>query len=87
MDVLCGYPSINVGLDLTFRALHLKEEVKCHLCDFTAVWRPLLKAHKIKVHCSNPNNGGEPTQQPKKRGRPRKQQNYASSGNQIVTGS
>ena len=70
---------------LPVRALHLKEEVRCHLCDFTAVWRPLLKAHKIKVHCSNP-NGGEPTQ-PKKRGRPRKQQNITSSENHIVTGS
>ena len=74
----------NVVLNnLTFRALHLKEEVKCHLCDFTAVWRPLLKAHKIKVHCNPDSN----LTQPKKRGRPRKQQNNASSESPSVTGS
>ena len=50
--------AIILSIESTPRALHLKEEVKCHLCDFTAVWRPLLKAHKIKVHCSNQGDAG-----------------------------
>ena len=77
----CPYAAQSMGiLTKHIRALHLKEEVKCPLCDFTAVWRPLLKAHKIKVHC----NQGEAGIQPKpKRGRPRKQHN-TSSGNRNV---
>ena len=40
------------ALDKHIRALHLKQKLQCPLCDFTAVWSPLLRAHKIKVHCS-----------------------------------
>ena len=35
------------------RARHLKEaRFACHLCDYTAVWSSMLKAHKIAAHCS-----------------------------------
>ena len=78
----CPYAAQTMGiLTKHIKALHLKEEAKCHLCDFTAVWRPLLKAHKIKVHCSQ----GEAGIQPKtKRGRPKKQHNTSSENHNVT---